>query len=84
MHALPEDMEKYRGRYDAGWGGHTGEALPKTIGHGADRAEVETFTERDAIAWKDAKNKEWEIRLMEAYAAMVDRLTKDLARQSST
>ena len=35
---------------------------------------------RDGIAWKDAPNKEWEIRLMETYAAMVDRLDQGLGR----
>ena len=36
------------------------------------------LSNRDAEAWKDAKNKEWEIRLMEVYAAMVDRLDQGL------
>ena len=31
------------------------------------------LSNRDAVVWNDAKNKEWEIRLMEVYAAMVDR-----------
>ena len=33
---------------------------------------------RDAEPWKDAKNKEWDIRNMEVYAAMVDRLDQGL------
>jgi hypothetical protein len=35
---------------------------------------------RDAEAWNDAKNKAWDIRNMEVYAAMVDRLDQGLGR----
>ena len=40
------------------------------------------MTPRDGNApkWADAKNKEWELRLMETYAAMVDRLDQGVGR----
>ena len=79
MHALPEDMEKYKGRYDEGW---------EVIRQARYQRQLEMdlidpkwkLSPRDAEAWKDAKNKAWEIRLMEAYAAMVDRLDQGLGK----
>lgn len=75
MHALPEDIAKYKGKYDEGW-----EAMRKgrykrqlKMGLIEDHWKMSPKDAR-APAWKDAKNKEWEIRLMEVYAAMVDRL----------
>ncbi len=75
MHALPEDIAKYKGKYDEGW-----EAMRKArykrqlkMGLIKDHWKMSPKDSR-APAWKDAKNKEWEIKLMEVYAAMVDRL----------
>jgi arylsulfatase len=75
MHALPEDVAKYKGKYDKGW-----EAMRKArykrqlkMGLIEDGWKI-TPKDSRAPAWKDAKNKEWEIKLMEVYAAMVDRL----------
>ena len=79
MHALPEDMEKYRGRYDAGWEAIRAKRYQKQLDMGLIEPKWK-LSERDATAWKDAKNKEWEIRLMEAYAAMVDRLDQGLGK----
>ena len=79
MHALPEDVKKYKGRYDAGW---------EVIREARYKRQMEMglidpawqLSPRDAEVWKEAKNKEWEIRLMEIYAAMVDRMDQGLGR----
>lgn len=79
MHALPEDIEKYKGRYDEGW---------EVIREARYQRQLEMglidptwkLSPRDAEPWSEAKNKEWEIRLMEVYAAMVDRLDQGLGR----
>jgi arylsulfatase A-like enzyme len=75
MHALPEDIAKYKGKYDKGW-----EVMRKTryrrqlkMGLIEDHWKMSPKDSR-VPDWKDAKNKEWEIQLMEVYAAMVDRL----------
>ena len=79
MHALPEDIAKYKGKYDKGW-----EAMRKArykrqlkMGLIEDQWKMSPKDSR-APDWNAAKNKEWEIRLMEVYAAMVDRLDQGI------
>ena len=77
MHALPEDIEKYKGRYDEGWEKIREARYKKQIELGLIDPKWK-MSPRDAEPWKDAKNKEWDIRNMEVYAAMVDRLDQGL------
>jgi arylsulfatase A-like enzyme len=79
MQALPEDIEKYKGRYDDGWEVIQKERYRRQLHMGLVKSNWQ-LSNRDAVAWKDAKNKEWEIRLMEVYAAMVDRLDQGIGR----
>ena len=79
MHALPEDIEKYKGRYDEGWEAIRAARYQRQLEMGLIDPKWK-LSDRDAEAWKDAKNKEWEIRLMEVYAAMVDRLDQGLGK----
>ena len=79
MHALPEDIEKYKGRYDEGWEKIREARYQKQLKLGLIEPKWK-LSPRDAEAWHDAKNKEWEIRLMEVYAAMVDRMDQGLGR----
>ena len=77
MHALPEDIEKYKGRYDEGWEKIREQRYKKQLEMGLIDPKWK-LSPRDAEPWKDAKNKEWDIRNMEVYAAMVDRLDQGL------
>ena len=77
MHALPEDMAKYKGRYDDGWEAMRKARYQRQLKMGL-IDEKWKLSPRDGAAWKDAPDKEWEIRLMEVYAAMVDRLDQGL------
>ena len=79
MHALPEDIEKYKGRYDEGWEKIRETRYQKQLKLGLIEPKWK-LSPRDAEAWQDAKNKQWEIRLMEVYAAMVDRMDQGLGR----
>ena len=79
MHALPEDIQKYKGRYDGGWEKIREARYQKQLKLGLIDPKWK-LSPRDAEAWEDAKNKEWEIRLMEVYAAMVDRMDQGLGR----
>lgn len=81
LHARPEDIRKYAGRYDKGWDVlrqtrheeqlHLG-LLPKRW----------PITARDAQvpAWRAASDLAWQARRMEVYAAMVDRLDYNIGR----
>jgi arylsulfatase len=77
MHALPEDIKKYKGRYDEGWEKIREARYKKQIELGLIDPKWK-MSPRDAEPWKDAKNKEWDIRNMEVYAAMIDRLDQGL------
>jgi arylsulfatase len=79
MHALPEDIEKYKGRYDEGWEVIRAARYQRQLEMGLIDPKWK-LSPRDAEPWSEAKNKDWEIRLMEVYAAMVDRLDQGLGR----
>ena len=81
MHALPEDIAKYKGKYDAGWDAMRRARYERQLKMGLIDPKWK-MTPRDGRApkWADAKNKEWELRLMETYAAMVDRLDQGMGR----
>lgn len=81
LHALPEDIEKYKDRYQEGWDALRAERHQRQIKMGI----VDTkwpITPRDprVPAWKDAPNKEWEERRMTVYAAQVDRLDQNIGK----
>ncbi len=78
MHALEEDIARYRGRYDQGY-------APVR------RARFERMKKLDLIdrsspmsaivgEWSGVDNKAWESRCMEVYAAMVDRMDQGIGR----
>ena len=78
MHALPEDIEKYRGQYDIGYDAvrKARHARLKEMGlvDPSWRA-VETVGRWDAV-----EDKRWEAAGMEVYAAMVDRMDQGIGR----
>ena len=79
MHALEKDIAKYKGKYDAGY-----EVIRK--------ARYEKMKKLGVIkdwplspapqAWKDfpEKDRAWELRCMEVYAAMVDSMDQGIGR----
>jgi len=81
MHALPEDIAKYKGKYDDGWDAMRKARYERQLKMGlVDPKWKMTPRDGNAPKWADAKNKEWELRLMETYAAMVDRLDQGVGR----
>lgn len=78
MHALEEDIAKYKGRYDAGYGPSRQARLQQAQKLGL-IAPHWTMTAQDAD-WNQVDNKAWEARCMEVYAAMVDRMDQGIGR----
>jgi len=78
MHALPEDIAKYKGRYDAGFDKirQARYKKAKQVGVIGDESPL-TPTVGD---WNNVKNREWELRCMEVYAAMVDRMDQGIGK----
>lgn len=81
IHALPEDIAKYKGRYDAGWDAIRAERYKRMVELGVIKPGW-NLSERDGqvARWEDAKYKHWHKAVMEAYAAMVDRMDQGIGR----
>jgi arylsulfatase A-like enzyme len=78
MHALPEDVAKYKGKYDAGY-----EPIRKARFERAAKLGLIDPNQQmvpTAGAWDAVKDKKWEAACMEVYAAMIDRLDQDVGK----
>jgi arylsulfatase len=78
MHALDEDIAKYHGKYDAGYEAirQARFARLKKLGLIGEDAELSP----GAGKWADVKQKDWEARCMEVYAAMIDNMDRGIGR----
>ncbi|MGJ3510040.1 arylsulfatase [Enemella sp. A6] len=87
LHARPEDMAKYAGRYDQGWDATREQRFTRQQELGVVDAEV-TLAPRndepglDVPAWDGLTDDQRRLsaRHMEAYAAMVDRIDQSFGR----
>ena len=81
LHALPEDIAKYNGRYAGGWDQLRAERFERMKKLGVIRPDtVLSPRNEDVPAWKDEAHKEWQQRRMEVYAAQVDRMDQGVGR----
>jgi len=81
LHALNEDIEKYKGYYDKGWD-HIREtrlARMKKLGLIDDHQELSARDPR-VSSWEDEEHQEWRIRAMEVYAAQIDIMDQGIGR----
>ena len=78
MHALPEDIAKYEGKYDGGYAPIRAARIAKLKQLGI---LPEDWTPAPLIGnWDKLKLKEWESACMEVYAAMVDNMDQGIGR----
>jgi arylsulfatase len=81
LHAKPDDIQKYEGKYDEGW-----DELRKRRFEKARELKVIgeesrlSLRDESVPAWEDAPHKEWESSKMEVYAAMVDCMDQGIGR----
>ncbi len=84
LHAKPEDIAKYEGRYDGGWDALRKERRNRQIEMGIiDPAQYpEAGPNPDNIPWEEIPEEEraWESSRMEVYAAMVDNMDQNIGR----
>lgn len=78
MHALPEDIQKYRGLYNDGYDAIRKKRLQKG-------SELGLIDAKQGLApaakdWSQVQDREWEIACMEVYAAMVDRMDQGIGK----
>ena len=84
MHAKPEDIAKYKGKFDKGWDELRSRKYKKMLEMGLIKPETK-LSEKDNIPdWEDVELKEWYISLMEVYAAMVDCMDQGIGRVMNT
>jgi len=81
MHALPQDIAKYKGRYAQGWDALRAERHKRMIEMGIVKSKWEITPRDSAVSpWEQAEDKLWFQRRMEVYAAMVDCLDQGVGR----
>jgi arylsulfatase len=81
LHALPKDIAKYKGVYDKGWDVLRQERYDRMRKMGLiDEKWAMSDRDPDSYPWEDEELKEWRIRCMEVYAAMVDNMDQGIGR----
>jgi len=78
MHALPEDIAKYKGKYDGGFAPIRKQRLKRLREMGM--VDESTKMSPQADDWENVKDKAWEARNMEVYAAMIDSMDQGIGR----
>lgn len=83
LQALPEDIAKYKGRYNIGWDSLQKERLAKQVKLGVrDSSQVVARRDADVTNWDNLTYDEqqlWKAK-MEVYAAMVDRMDQNVGK----
>ncbi len=80
LHALPEDIKKYEGKYADGWEALREKRHKRMIELGVIPANTPLSHRATTRPWKDAPDKEWDAHRMAVYAAMVDRMDQGIGR----
>lgn len=81
IQALPDDIVRYRGKFDAGWDKLREEKLKRMTNLGLIKPEWDIHGDAQGIpSWDEVTNREWEIARMEVYAAMVDCMDQGIGR----
>jgi len=83
LQALPEDIAKYKGRYDIGWDSLRRERIKKQVELGIrDPKQTVALRDADVPNWDNLTYDEqqlWKAK-MEVYAAMVDRMDQNVGK----
>lgn len=84
LHAKPEDIRKYRGRYDEGWDTLREKRYQRQVEMGLIDPDMypEPGPNDDNLPWVkiDPSERAWESSRMEVYAAMVDCMDQNIGR----
>jgi arylsulfatase A-like enzyme len=81
LHAPPEAVAKYRGRYDDGWDALRPERHRRLLAEGIlDKSWPMSERDPQVPAWDDVEEQEWHARRMEVYAAQVELMDAGIGR----
>lgn len=78
MHALPEDIARYKGKYDGGYEPVRKARFERAIQLGL--IDPKQPLTPQAESWDKVADKQWETACMEVYAAMIDRLDQGVGK----
>jgi arylsulfatase len=85
LHALPEDIAKYKGVYDEGWDVLRKKRYQRALELGIIEEKTAKLSNNESgKKWKKCKEKDWEAKHMEAHAAMVDRMDQGIGKVIET
>jgi arylsulfatase A-like enzyme len=84
LHAKPEDIAKYKGRYDIGWDSLRVERYIRMQKMDLLKPEWKLSEPYPDEKWDDQADKEFHAQCMEVYAAMIDRMDQGIGRLLST
>ena len=82
MHALPQDIAKYQGKYDKGYAAIRQARYERMKKMGLIKPEWKLTPQ--AWDWGHVEEEDWEIRCMEVYAAMIDNMDQGIGRIVNT
>ena len=81
LHAIPEDVERYRDRYRKGWDMIRMERYERLKSMGMLSSQWALSPRDDkAVPWLEVKDKNWESARMAVYAAQIDRMDQGIGR----
>lgn len=82
LHALPEDIEKYKDTYTGGWDDIREKRYQRLIELGIINKDTAPLSERwdSEYTWEENPHKEWDARAMAVHAAMIDRMDQGIGR----
>lgn len=79
LHALPEDIEKQKGRYSMGWDSLRLKRLERMKILGVIEPDAKISPRHPQVpAWEKEENKAWQERRMEVYAAQISRMDQGI------
>ncbi len=78
MHALPQDIAKYKGRYDGGYRGIRNARAKRVLDLGLVKSGWSVTPQ--VGNWDDVEHKDWEAACMQVYAAMIDNMDQGIGR----
>lgn len=81
LHALPEDIEKYKDTYKCGWEEIRNRRYERIKELGLFEGQQDFLSKRQfSDRWEDNPDAEWDARAMAVHAAMVDRMDQGIGQ----
>ncbi len=81
LHAKPEDIEHYKGRYSEGWDALRRQRYQRMVDLGiVDPAWELSPRHPEVPSWEEEAHKEWQERRMEVYAAQITCMDRNISR----